>query len=52
MNNTTGSGGILDVLSGKDSFKIDVSIDVKSIVIISAAIFLAVLGAVIISKQV
>ena len=44
-------GSVLDVLSGKESLKFDISMDVKTIVMLTAGIFLAVLGGVIIARN-
>lgn len=45
-------GSITDVLSGKQALKFEVAMDIKTIVILSAALFVAVLGAVIIARKV
>lgn len=45
------NSSILSVLSGNDSIKIDVAIDLKTIAILGATIFVAVLAAVFITKN-
>lgn len=44
-------GSVLDVLSGKESLKFEIAMDVKTIALLTAGIFIAVLGGVIIARN-
>lgn len=42
---------VLDVLSGKNSVKVEIALDIKTISILCVGLFLAILGALVISKN-
>lgn len=52
MNQTTQSSGLIDVLSGNKSAKIDISIDTTSLIIMGLVVLVAVAMGVIIGKKV
>ena len=44
-------GSVLDVLSGKESVKVSVNFDTKTLSLLVVGIFLAVLGGVIVARK-